>query len=475
MNKKKWLWRSTCLLLSTVLLLIFASRTSPFYSLLLGNYEKNQAADAMLIGKYWLQGTIPYKDLFAVGGPVYFLIQAAGWLIYGRTGILILEIISCAVTLIYLQKAAGLFTSERTSYVISLFSALLYAALCSGGNSDAEWCLSLSAIAFYLVFKGIKDELFSVRKLICLGILSGLTTMIRFTAGGAIYGLILFTLAFIWKKNGFSHFIRGCAVLLAGAAVPVLPLFLYFGAAGSLSSMLQAAFLYPFQIWTSGFDSMIVMIHKGIKCLLVSPLVTSGMYYAVKGNKTIGLCAVFTALCNCLFLIFGDNRWYYYLMAIPCISISIALFLSEARKRIAISGTAASVLLIIAICLIPFKNYAVFLLNGTPEVVDEFFSDITSFQAEQENCRILAIDTDSSYFLMLNEKPICRYFTSQTELSQYSPAVKKELQSYLDGAVDADVVLTTERGWTGQDFEHYSLVQVYCKTGGNICVYLLND
>ena len=60
-------------------LVLLSTRTSPLYPLLMGSYVGNDVSAIMLIAKYWIAGEIvPYRELFAMGGPLYFLIHAAG-------------------------------------------------------------------------------------------------------------------------------------------------------------------------------------------------------------------------------------------------------------------------------------------------------------------------------------------------------------------------------------------------------------
>ncbi|MGN0332764.1 MAG: hypothetical protein ACI4D9_07055, partial [Lachnospiraceae bacterium] len=146
-------WGGLFLLLVAVIL-IFASHTSPIYSLLLGDYGNNTASAAMLIGKGWAEGNaLPYKDLFAMGGPLYFLIQTIGWLIAGRMGIFILEVISFAVFSCLMAQTIRRFASEKTVAVCLGLGTIVYAALCAAGNSTFEWCLPFIAGGYAVFFR----------------------------------------------------------------------------------------------------------------------------------------------------------------------------------------------------------------------------------------------------------------------------------------------------------------------------------
>lgn len=86
----------------------------------MGDYAKNEVSHAMLVGKYWFQGNIPYRDLFVSAYPMYLLIQAVGWLIGGRDGIFFLEIISLSVLLLYSSRLLEL-RIKKSMYYPKLF------------------------------------------------------------------------------------------------------------------------------------------------------------------------------------------------------------------------------------------------------------------------------------------------------------------------------------------------------------------
>lgn len=138
MKKSVYIRWGGALLLSVAVMLAFASHTSPLYDLLLGDYGSNTASAAMLIGKSWVEGAaLPYRDLFAMGGPLYFLLQALGWLAAGRTGIFALEVLAFTLFLGLTAETMLYFTSNKNVMTVCLLlSAIIFAALCAAGDSS---------------------------------------------------------------------------------------------------------------------------------------------------------------------------------------------------------------------------------------------------------------------------------------------------------------------------------------------------
>lgn len=472
------------LIITIAVLLFFSVRTSPIYSLKLGDYGNNDAATGMLIGKYWLEGVIPYKDLFALGGPLYFLIQAVGWGIAGRTGIFVCQIISYFIFLVFMRKALLHFCSGKAANIVGVLSVLVYIALCSGGDSTAEWCLSLTAVQFYLALRESEDEKKNRMNFVLSGVLCAGVFFIDPLSGGMIYGLTVFRAPDIFGRDRRKSRSGYVLSFILGAAIVCLPVLVYFAVYGCLNDMFRAMLLYPLKGMVMESERA-VLIHKMAKCILVLPLLGAGVYCFLKSDRNIRkadgaaiwkkekrsgtrivLCAVF----QILFLMLCRNDWYAYLITIPGIMIAVAVFISAEGKSRKVLLTAGTMLITAGICFSPLKNYGFYMTDGVPDVVEEFLADLESFQTENEECRMLFLDSDSTWYLLTNQKPDYRYFTDQTDLASWDVEIAGEKERYLSRK--NDVIISTEHGWHGQDFDNYTLIQVYLKTRGNICIYV---
>ncbi|MGN1142129.1 MAG: hypothetical protein ACI4TF_13080, partial [Oliverpabstia sp.] len=208
-------------------------------------------------------------------------------------------------------------------------------------------------------------------------------------------------------------------------------------------------------------------------CLLLLPILVAGgvLLFREKQLESPGTCMLFSGIVCGIFLLFGDNQWYYYLAALPAVILGITLLYPKNGNRRVFTAEVFSLFLVLGLIITPLKNYISFLGNGIPDVAYEFYADAQSFAEENPEYQYFAWDTDYSYFLLLDKMPEYRYFTNQTELSSYYPAIGQEVEKYLtDGK--ADVVFITERGYIGRDLENYYLTQVYLEYGGSLFVYM---
>lgn len=299
--------------------------------------------------------------------------------------------------------------------------------------------------------------------------------LIDFRSGGLLYGAALW--AVFWAPKEENSIIwKRLICCFMGVAVPVLIAVGAFAMTGSLIGMLQGTFLYPASALLSGFDSLQVIFHKGVKCLFLLPLLAAGILRMAREKQTnsLGTCVLLSGIVCGLFLLCGDNRWYYYLAALPAVPLGIALLCPSKGSLSCIAARGVSILLMLGLCAAPFKNTICFLWTGIPDVIYEFYEDAQSFESEHPGYRYIALDTDCSYFLLLDKLPDCRYFTDQTELSSYDPAIAETVEGYLNGE-PVDILFITERGYIGRELDKYTLIQVYLKYGGSIFVYLPNE
>lgn len=472
MKKSTYIRWGGAFLLSVIVMLAFASHTSPAYSLLLGDYGSNSASAAMLIGKSWAEGeALPYRDLFAMGGPLYFLLQAIGWFIAGRTGIWVLEVIGFTLFLGLTAETMLRFTSNKKWMTFCLLlSAIVFAALCAAGDSTFEWCLPFIAGGFAIALR--PGKVCRCRDVSFLGLLCGCVLLIDFRSGGLLYGAALW--AVFWApKEETEKIWKRLICCFIGVAVPVLIAVGAFAGTRGLTGMLQGTFLYPACALLSGFDSLQVIFHKGVKCLFLLPLFVAGILLMAREKQanSPGTCLLLSGIVCGLFLLCGDNRWYYYLAALPAVPLGIALLCPSKGSMGRIAAGGVSLLLMLGLCAAPLKNTISFLRTGIPDVIYEFYEDAQSFAAEHPGYRYIALDTDCSYFLLLDKLPNYRYFTDQTELSSYDPAIAEAVEEVLNGE-PADILFITERGYIGRELDKYTLIQVYLEYGGSLFVYL---
>ena len=114
---------SILIIIATLFVTVFSHTTSPIYPCINPNYTDSPAFQ--IIGKYWSEGVIPYKDLWDMKGPYIFLMNAIGYGLTGtRTGVYLLQIAFMTITLSGIFRMYRLYYSLRCSFVMTSISLM---------------------------------------------------------------------------------------------------------------------------------------------------------------------------------------------------------------------------------------------------------------------------------------------------------------------------------------------------------------
>ena len=226
-TKKNWLSLLLCFFLAFVCITV-CSKNSFLYAF-------NDWVDAnafFTMGKGFVNGLVPYLDLFEQKGPILYLIYGIGYLFSHDSffGIYLLEIISYTVFLYFSFKIASLYLDKK--YAI-LACSLLGAIIASStsfvqGGSAEEFCLPLFAISFYSFLTYTNQDKVKPKLLILNGLFAGIVTLIKFNLLGFwfIWMALIFFKTIFQKK--YKEAIFSCGYFLLGMFIPIVLTILYF-------------------------------------------------------------------------------------------------------------------------------------------------------------------------------------------------------------------------------------------------------
>ncbi len=149
-------------LVATIYPLFFSLSTSPLYEKLF--YERsffgNDSAVFLMLGKLLKNGYVPYKQFFDHKGPVIYIIECIGQMIYnGRPGIFLIQIVFLFCSLCGIYKLARLFTGKIGGNIIIVCSLAILTIYYDGGNLIEEYCLPFLIWSFYFIIRFlVKNE-----------------------------------------------------------------------------------------------------------------------------------------------------------------------------------------------------------------------------------------------------------------------------------------------------------------------------
>ena len=245
-----------CIFIATLFVLVFSRSTSPLYPDYYAYGGLTDGGDSLqfqTIGKAWLDGKVPYRDLFDHKGPIIFLVNALGFLLGGGTryGIVVLQVIALAVVIHYALRLARLVSTSRLwGGIVLVFTLIAYARAYVQGNSIQEYSLPfIFASVYYLVHflqqpKGTNHPL---KYAFLYGITISVCLLTQFSNALLVAPGVLVVMVLLIARRQWQNLWQNLALGLAGLLTIILPFVIYFAAQGALLDMIYAVFTYNFE------------------------------------------------------------------------------------------------------------------------------------------------------------------------------------------------------------------------------------
>lgn len=239
MSLRRIFFHGALILTSVAFVYVFSYSTSPRYDFLGGD-----SAIFQVIGKFWAQGFLPYVELFDHKGPLLFLLNAVGYAIAPRVGLMVLQVICLYVSLLFTWRAMSLYSSSGWRVPFMVLAIIFYAAHYQEGNHLEEFTVAFTAAAMYLFLRGLKADEFPAAVGLIHGVGFGACLMIRASDAAQICCQMFLLMVFTLREGDLPTLRRNVLNFCAGAATIVLPFVIYFVAHGALSEMIYATFLF---------------------------------------------------------------------------------------------------------------------------------------------------------------------------------------------------------------------------------------
>ena len=236
-------FHAALILTSFIFVYIFSYSTSFRYDLLGGDSSIFQS-----VGKYWAQGHLPYVELFEHKGPLLFFIDAIGYAIYPRSGIMVPQIIFLYLSCLFIWRAMELYSSSRKIFFLAV-ALIFYAAHYEEGNHVEEYSVLFLSAAAYFFLKALKDS--EGKKFFhpplygfIYGLGFGACVLIRTSDAAQICCQTFLAAIFLLQARDFKNLWQNVLSFCAGFAAIVLPFVIYFAAHGALYDMLYGTILF---------------------------------------------------------------------------------------------------------------------------------------------------------------------------------------------------------------------------------------
>jgi 4-amino-4-deoxy-L-arabinose transferase-like glycosyltransferase len=255
------------LLILAVLLAVSALPVLFLMPLFTAPFERDQGLYGV-IARGWMQGAVPYRDLWDNKGPVLFLWYVAAFKLLGEGVVAprLLAALGTAAAVPFVWDSARILLGPRKGLLAALFFAIAFANPFLQANANAEILMLCPLAAGFWAFTrgstGGGQLWFALA-----GVLTALAALTKQAAAGPLagYGVWLVVLALRHPAERPRH-LRSMLMLAAGVAVGLSPFVVYFAVNGALYDFFYAT--VKFNILFSGGNPIIL---KLIPTFLVDP------------------------------------------------------------------------------------------------------------------------------------------------------------------------------------------------------------
>ncbi len=202
----------------------------------------------MTMGRGWLAGKIPYRDLFEQKGPIVFMVFAVAALFpHPQFVIWCIEVLCISLFLYFCYRIARKFLSPWLSLlVLPLMMAVLSANYVRGleGSCVEEYCFPIFVYGLLCFLDFIMDDKTGTwRRGLALGICMGILFWVKFTMLEFFLIPLLIWLMTNLVKRRLVSIMRGGLIMLGGLLLVTLPIIIYFGIVGALGDLFNVYFV----------------------------------------------------------------------------------------------------------------------------------------------------------------------------------------------------------------------------------------
>ena len=262
---------------------IFSYSTSFRYDFFGGD-----SAVFQVVGKYWLEGFLPYRDLFDHKAPLVYVFNAFGYMIYPRSGIMVPQIICLYLSCVFLWRAMEFYSRRGRAFFLFL-TLIYYAAHYQEGNHVEEYSVLFLSAAIYFFLRSLKENKFPPLYGFVYGFGFGACFLIRISDAAQICCQVLLVAIFLLQARDFKNLWQNFLSFCAGAVIIVLPFVIYFAAHGALYEMFYGTILFNLKytaLLIQQFSINTYVIYFSVHFMPLFILVAVSLYKILSDTKS---------------------------------------------------------------------------------------------------------------------------------------------------------------------------------------------
>lgn len=438
---------------SALFVILFSRCTSPLYSVF--DILPDQSF-FQVVGFNWLEGRIPYRDLFDLKGPMIFAINAAGyWLTGNRYGICIIQTVLMFFNFIYCYKLLRVEFSDLVSIAVTVIVFLCFAdPVYDKGDNVEEFVLPFIFASCYYGYTWLRqydsNKETSVKVFIpaLFGIVLGISTMTRITNAVGVCILALYIGIILTYERKYKELLVCVISFFTAAIVICLPFIIYFWHKGALSDLIYSMFIFASRYATQYNDKTPITLYNLSMFFSSALLLCVAVLFLFSKAKFRRTCEAFflTALASSSWLLYSIRLPKYTEVMLPYAAIAVCLIHLnyKSSQKTAFAGYVLATIAAIY-CLFGSTKYTYYCLRTNKIVMDENAKkdeDTKSILKLLDNVPLsdkkqtILIDniTQNFIYIYIHATPPYKYFAFQSQQSALDKELfNAEIKTYKNG------------------------------------------
>lgn len=457
----------------TFLFLFFCSKLSPLY-------PTNEWGDINVyfnMGKGMFSGMTLYSEIFDHKGPLIFILYGLGSLVSGSSfiGVFILFIILWITASFSIFYTAKLFVNEGFAFIIALLCPIAYCSYMFEGGSAEEIILLLNVISIYFFAKYFtRTEIKHQPSYMFIhGVLSSSALLIKLNLIIFWFFPLLFIFVYLLYKREYKNFLQNCIAYLAGFAVILLPVCIYFVVNGALGEAFWVYIELNKQYAASAGDDIPYMISYGFRKLYTQyksdliwyVILTLGFtYFPFRFFKNkLATTSFLLAGVSLILTIFFPLTFhpYYPLPFFAFVGLGLITIFHYLEKYVTVNWNKSLIhLATIFLLLIPINNVDFFGLGGQQILRAEYpkgpqfdFRDI--IKAEKNPTLLnLSAQEGNALFTTAGITPTVKYFFCPNFYYEMYPDIRDSQARYIENK-ETMFIIRASIGYNVEFFDNF--------------------
>ena len=407
MNNKQKKFKFIIYLILALNIITVFSECSPLYKL-------NPWSDLniyLTIGRDLLNGNKLYTHLFDHKGPILYFIYTITSLISSTSyfGVYLLEVISFFVFMYYSDKVLSLFSNKNHILYISIISIVVTTckAFSYGGGSVEELFLPIFQVTNYLCLNKItKNESFTYKECILIGIFACLSFLTKFTLSGYFLGVAICLIVYQFKINKSK--VLPCILYTLIAFIVILGITsIYFVINNNFNDFIDTYFVFNLFSYRTKANFLVrvyqmsraFLFYFKNNIILIIISTFSIIYSFIHFKKSYITLYILSTFASWYFITFIGGRFIaYYVFPISIHMIYMFLFI-ENHKNVNIIMILAGVISVMISTNIRDINRTKYVQYDFGEIIGD--SSLLVYKGY-----------DQGFYIVSASNPGCKYFTT---------------------------------------------------------------